>query len=59
MVTITKIKDSAGARSYFEKDDYYTKDKSGDRTWMGKGSESLGLTEVTPEGFQSILECRL
>jgi conjugative relaxase-like TrwC/TraI family protein len=56
MVTITKIKDSAGARSYFEKDDYYTKDKSGDKAWMGKGSESLGLTEVTPEGFQAILE---
>jgi len=56
MVTITPITDSAGARSYFEKDDYYTKDKSGDRAWIGKGAQSLGLTEVTPEGFQSILE---
>jgi conjugative relaxase-like TrwC/TraI family protein len=56
MVTITPITDARGARSYFEKDDYYIRDSSGGRAWMGKGAKDLGLTEVTPESFQAVLE---
>ena len=56
MQTTTPITDAKGARSYFEKDDYYTRDNSGGREWIGKGAKELGLTEVTPEAFQSVLE---
>ncbi len=56
MQTTTPITDAKGARSYFEKDDYYTRDNSGGREWIGKGAQELGLTEVTPKAFQSVLE---
>jgi conjugative relaxase-like TrwC/TraI family protein len=56
MQTTTPITDAKGARSYFEKDDYYTRDNSGGREWIGKGAQELGLTEVTPEAFQGVLE---
>jgi conjugative relaxase-like TrwC/TraI family protein len=56
MQTTTPITDAKGARSYFEKDDYYTRDNSGGREWIGKGAQELGLAEVTPEAFQSVLE---
>lgn len=56
MQTTTPITNAGGARTYFEKDDYYTRDGLGAKVWMGKGSESLGLTEVDPETFQAILE---
>ena len=56
MVTITPVKDAAGAKGYFQKDDYYTRDSAGHRAWVGKGAAELGLTDVTPEAFQAILE---
>ena len=56
MQTTTPITDAKGARGYFEKDDYDTRDSSGGKAWMGKGAQSLGLNEVDPGTFQSVLE---
>ncbi len=56
MQTTTPITNAAGAKTYFEKDDYYTRDASGDRAWMGKGAQALGLENVDPEAFQAVLE---
>ena len=56
MQTTTPITNAAGAKTYFEKDDYYTRDASGDRVWMGKGAEALGLRNVDPGAFQAVLE---
>lgn len=58
MVSIEPIKNSAKATDYFQKEDYYTRDKSGHGAWVGNGVGQLGLRDVTPEAFQSILEGR-
>ena len=57
MQTTTPITNAIGAKSYFEKDDYYTRDGSSEgRAWIGKGAEILDLHEVDPGTFQAILE---
>mgnify|MGYP000850248911 CR=1 FL=1 len=56
MQTITPITNAGDAANYFKKDDYYTRDQSGGRAWMGKGAHTLNLNEVDLPTFQAILE---
>jgi len=56
MHTTTPLTNVGDAANYFKKDDYYTRDQSEGRAWMGKGAKVLGLEEVTPEIFQTLLE---
>lgn len=56
MHTTTPLTSAGDAANYFKKDDYYTRDQSGGRAWMGKGAEDLNLKEVDLPTFQAILE---
>ena len=56
MLSSSNLK-SAQANSYFEQDDYYSKEEGpGGSRWLGKGSELLGLSgEVAKEDFSAVL----
>ena len=56
MQTITPLTHAGDAANYFKKDDYYTRDQTGGRAWMGKGADTLNLHEVDLPTFQAILE---
>ena len=56
MHTTTPLTNAGDAANYFKKDDYYMRDQSGGRAWMGKGAQALGLKEVDLPTFQAILE---
>ena len=57
MLSSSNLK-SAQASSYFEKDDYYSKEEGpGGSRWLGKGAEQLGLEGgVEQEQFTEILK---
>ena len=57
MLSSSNLK-SAQASSYFEKDDYYSKEEGpGGSRWLGKGAEQLGLEGgVDQEQFTEILK---
>jgi conjugative relaxase-like TrwC/TraI family protein len=63
MLSISKITSSKAASSYYEKDDYYTKDDPNHQKqskWLGAGAAALGLEgEVEKEQFQRILAGKL
>lgn len=63
MLSVSVISSSAAAVSYYEKDDYYSKDgEESERqgTWFGKGAEALGLSGgVDREDFKNLLEGQL
>ncbi len=62
MLSISKLKSSAQAVSYYEKDDYYVGNDgpSGQGEWFGRGAERLGLSgSVDREMFKDLLEGRL
>lgn len=61
MMSISAVTSSSGASSYYEVDDYYTKENSGEHThlsrWEGKGAELQGLNgPVNPEDFRRVLD---
>lgn len=56
MFSISKIKDAAGASTYFrDRDDYYTSDHSPNE-WWGTGAHEMGLAgEVNSDAFRDVL----
>ncbi|EKL9959874.1 relaxase domain-containing protein [Vibrio parahaemolyticus] len=59
MMSASSIKSAGAAGHYFEHDDYYV-DGLSPSTWIGSGSETLGLAgEVDRETFKLLLEGRL
>jgi conjugative relaxase-like TrwC/TraI family protein len=63
MLSISQIKSSSVAASYFEKDDYYAKDSDSPEatgTWFGAGAETLGLQgKVDKDVFKALLDGHL
>ncbi len=63
MLSISKVKSSAQAVSYYEKDDYYRGEDgavSGQGQWFGRGAERLELSgSVDHDTFKDLLEGRL
>jgi len=58
-MSICNIKNAGQAASYYERDDYYTKDQS-PSAWWGKTAGTLGLAgKVDREVFQGLLEGKL
>lgn len=61
MLSISLIKNSQAAASYYEQqDDYYSEDGKAPTGWVGEGAAALGLSgEVNPAQFKQLLEGRL
>lgn len=61
MLSISLIKNSQAAASYYEQaDDYYSEDGKAPTEWVGEGAAALGLSgEVDPGQFKALLEGRL
>ncbi|MFC4251598.1 MobF family relaxase [Sinimarinibacterium flocculans] len=63
MLTISRLRDSAAAVSYYEKDDYYTtRTESSDAQgqWWGAAAQRLGLSgAVDPDTFKNLLDGKL
>jgi len=58
-MSICNLKNAEQAATYYERDDYYTKDQS-PSAWWGKTAGTLGLDgKVDREVFQGLLEGRL
>ncbi len=56
MMSIKKVESSKRAASYFDKDDYYTRDSS-PSAWLGTGAAKIDLSgEVSKDKFERILE---
>ncbi|CAG0960104.1 Multifunctional conjugation protein TraI [Methylophilaceae bacterium] len=61
MLSISVIKNSEAAASYYEQqDDYYSEQGKAQTEWVGEGATALGLAgEVNPAQFKTLLEGRL
>jgi len=60
MLTVSAIRGSAQAASYFAKDNYYTRDADAPSAWWGRGAQALGLSgAVTQGGMEAMLNGRL
>lgn len=61
MLSVSMIRSSDAAASYFEKsDDYYSRDSSSPSQWLGEGARTLGLSGAVDAGhFKSILNGQL
>ncbi len=61
MLSLSPIKSALSAESYFQKDDYYTKNNKYNAEFYGKGAEKLGLInqEVVKENFSELLKGKL
>lgn len=61
MLSISVIKNSQAAASYYEQqDDYYSEQGKAPTEWVGEGAAALGLSgEVDPAQFKQLLEGRL
>jgi conjugative relaxase-like TrwC/TraI family protein len=54
VATLAKITDAAAARSYYQVDDYWSREAAG--LWQGRAVETLGLDgEVEPDQFTTLL----
>ena len=59
MISISSLKSPAQAASYYERDDYYTRDQGPSR-WWGEGAARLGLhQQVDHDVFRGLLEGKL
>ena len=62
MMSMTTLKSSSQASTYYSQDNYYTKEPTAESLekaeWYGKGAEVLGLDDQTfdPEKFKELLE---
>jgi conjugative relaxase-like TrwC/TraI family protein len=58
MLSVSAIRSSSGASTYFAADNYYSQpDTSISNQWHGNGAERLGLQgEVTPEALEAIFD---
>ena len=62
MMSMTTLKSSSQASTYYSKDNYYTKEPTAESLekaeWYGKGAEVLGLVDqdFDPDKFKEILE---
>ncbi|PRQ65116.1 MobF family relaxase [Vibrio mediterranei] len=61
MMSISAVSGAGAASSYYEVDDYYTRENSGEHTelssWEGKGAVLQGLSgPVKPEDFKRVLD---
>ena len=60
MLSLARLSDAGAAGSYYERDDYYTRDERSPSAWHGAGAQALGLSGTVDRGaFQSALEGRL
>ena len=62
MMSMTTLKSSSQASTYYSKDNYYTKEPTAESLekaeWYGKGAEVLGLVDqdFDPDKFKELLE---
>lgn len=57
VATLSALKNSAQAASYYELDDYYSENDGANSKWIGKGAIELGLNgEVNGDEFKALLE---
>jgi len=63
MLSIFRLRDSATAASYYEKDDYYTagsESPDAQGRWWGAAAQRLGLSgAVSPDTFKNLLDGKL
>ncbi|MEO0763211.1 MAG: MobF family relaxase, partial [Pseudomonadota bacterium] len=57
MLSIGNIGGASAAASYYDRDDYYTRDELAPSMWFGQGADAMGLEGIVDkDAFESVLE---